>query len=100
MHATSPDLAEIVAKGNRSLEDLSEAQFLRYGAYVQSFFDNAESYWALVTDHGVAKDLHVLESIVRRRLAVPGLREWWDRNTGDYAQDYIDWIESVGQASR
>jgi len=95
MLATSPDLADIVAKGNRSFGNLSEAESLRYGAYVQSFFDNAESYRSLIIDHGVDKDIGVLESIVGRRLAIAGFREWWSGNTEDYSQDYVAWIDRI-----
>lgn len=74
---------------------MSEAESLRYGAYVQSFFDNAESYRSLIIEHGVHKDIGVLEAIVGRRLAIAGFREWWRENTSDYSQDYVDWIEST-----
>jgi len=42
--ATSTDLAEIVSKENKSSDTL-----LRYGAYVQSFFDNVDSYRLLTS---------------------------------------------------
>ena len=70
--ASSPGLAEIVARGNRSYNELSEADALRYGAYIQMFFDNAESYLTLVQVHDVAKDVEVLEEIVRRRVCIKG----------------------------
>ena len=66
MIATSPDLAQIVAKGNKSYGSLSESESLRYGAYVQSFFDNVESYRSLATDYGMDRDLAVLTSTVSR----------------------------------
>src|SRR5215470_9601515 len=47
MIAASGDLAEIVARGNRALDELSEAEALRYGAFVQSFFDNVETFRSL-----------------------------------------------------
>ena len=95
MLATSPDLAEIVAKGNRSVSDLRPDEALRYGAYVQSFFDNAESYRILVREHKIEKDLAVLESIVARRMSVPGFVEWWQDNTADYAEDFVRWVNGL-----
>jgi len=47
--ATSTDLAEIVSKGNKSSDTLSESESLRYGTYVQSFFDNVDSYRLLTS---------------------------------------------------
>lgn len=100
MLATSPDLADIVARANRSSEVLSESEMLRYGAYVQSFFDNVESYRALVVDHHVEKDLDVLERIVARRIANAGFTEWWDDNTSDYDDEFVAWVEGIRQPGR
>ena len=95
MIATSPDLADIVIKGNHSHRNLSDSESLRYGAYVQSFFDNVESYRLLVTKHKVDKDLKVLESIVRHRIVNSGFSDWWSNNTTDYGNDFVEWIEGL-----
>ena len=95
MLATSGDLAEIVTKGNRNYNSLTETQQLRYGAYAQAFFDNVESYRSLVIDHRLERDLDVLISITNKRLAIPGFNAWWGDNTGDYADDFVDWVESI-----
>jgi hypothetical protein len=95
MIATSTDLAEIVSKGNKSYDNLSESESLRYGAYVQSFFDNVESYRSLVIDYGMDKDLAVLTSIVSRRIQIPGFKAWWAANTADYADSFASWIEAI-----
>ena len=95
MIATSPDLADIVVKGNHSHQNLSDSESLRYGAYVQSFFDNVESYRLLVNKHQVDNDLQVLESIVRRRIDNSGFSDWWSNNTVDYSNDFVEWIEGI-----
>jgi hypothetical protein len=97
MIATSPDLAEIVCKGNISYQALSEPEKLRYGAYVQSFFDNAESVRSLIVQHEADKNLDVLESIVARRLVLQGFDDWWAENTDDYEQGFIDWVGRLRQ---
>ena len=96
MIASSSDLADIVAKGNKSLASLSESEKLRYGAYVQSFFDNVESTRSLVVDHNTDKDLDVLISIVERRMNIPGFAAWWGENTSDYDANFVAWIEDLG----
>jgi hypothetical protein len=93
--ASSPGLADIVARGNRSYKELPEGDALRYGAFVQIFFDNAESYRTLVKEHKVEKDIHVIEEIVRRRICTSGFAEWWDENTDDYDQGFIDWVNGL-----
>jgi hypothetical protein len=95
MLAGSPDLAAIVTKGNSAYESLTDAESLRYGAYIQSFFDNVESYRVLVRDHKIDKDLDVLESIVARRIVIPGFAAWWSENMDDYSDDFVQWIEHV-----
>jgi hypothetical protein len=95
MIATSPDLAEIVSKGNKSYDDLSETELLRYDAYVQTFFDNVDSYRSLVTDYGVDKDLAALARIVSSRIHIPGFKAWWAANNSDYADSFVSWIEAV-----
>lgn len=95
MIATSSDLADIVAKGNESYSRLSTSERLRYGAYVQSFFDNVESYRKLVIDHSTDKDLAVLRAITRRRSNIPGFKSWWSENTADYSQEFVAWIEDL-----
>lgn len=93
--ATSPDLAGIVSAGNRSYKNLSEADALRYGAFVQMFFDNAESYLTLVSEHGVDKDIETITAIVERRICINGFAEWWDQNTADYNADFVSWINEL-----
>ncbi len=95
MIATSADLAEIVAKGNKSFDDLSESESLRYGAFVQAFFDIVDSYRSLVIDYGMDRDLTVLTKIVSRRIEIPGFKAWWTANTADYADNFVSWIEAV-----
>lgn len=93
MLATSSDLADIVAKGNEHYSSLSPSEKLRYGAYIQSFFDNTESYRSLVIDYDADKDLAVLSAIVRRRIVIPGFKSWWHENTVDYDTDFAAWID-------
>ncbi len=95
MIATSSDLADIVAKGNKSYSKLSSSEKLRYGAYVQSFFDNVASNRSLVIDHEAEADLDVLSAIARRRCAIPGFNSWWSENTADYDADFVAWIDGL-----
>ena len=95
MLAGSPDLAEIVVRGNRSDQSLTESETLRYGAYVQAFFDNVESSHSLVLQHRIDKDEAVVRRIVARRIAQPGFVAWWEGNTADYDDEFVAWIEGI-----
>ena len=94
--ATSPELADIVIRGNESYRQLSETDAIRYGAYVQMFFDSTESYRSLVLEHRVQKDIDVLEKIVARRITLTGFAEWWSDNQMDYDMGFVDWVNSIG----
>ncbi len=93
--AASPELADIVARGNKSYKQLPENEAMRYGAYVQMFFDSTESYRSLIVEHQVQKELDVLESIVARRICETGFREWWSENHPDYNSEFVDWINGI-----
>ena len=95
--ATSPELADIVVRGNKSYKQLPEIEALQYGAYVQMFFDCTESYRSLVLEHNVQKDIDVLEAIVGRRIGATGFTEWWSENSADYSAEFVDWINSVAE---
>jgi len=51
--ASSPDVADNVAQGNKSYKSLAETDALRNGAFTQTFFDIVERYLALVQVHKI-----------------------------------------------
>jgi hypothetical protein len=95
MIANSSDLAEIVVRGNQDYSSLEAGEALRYGAWIQAFFDNVESYRSLVTEHRLERDLDVLVAITRRRLQLAGFRAWWDENSDDYADEFVNWVNGI-----
>lgn len=97
--ASSPDLAEIVVRENKSYKNLPDVDALRYGAFIQTFFDNVESYLTLAQVHKVDKDVQVIEDIVRRRVCITGFSEWWEENVDDYDDEFVAWINTIRQTS-
>jgi hypothetical protein len=95
MLAVSGDLADIVAKGNASYSSLSTGEHLRYGAYVQSFFDNVDSSRLLTVEHRIGEDMDVLASIAARRVEIPGFAAWWRENSADYHPEFVAWIDRL-----
>lgn len=93
--ATSPDLADIVARGNQNPHSLNTAEALRYGAYIQMFFDAVETYYDQISDIGIRGDEGVLSAIVKRRMALSGIVQWWQENKGDYDAEFQVWIATV-----
>ena len=93
--ASSPDLANIVARGHESYDSLTAEEELRYGAYVQAFFDVSESYLRLIDEIDLGGQEEVLASIVRARIGIHGMAEWWRRNVGDYDPRFVEWVEEI-----
>jgi hypothetical protein len=93
--ATSPGLAEIVARGNESYKSLPTADAMRYGAFIQMFYDNIESGLALARVHNVDRESEIVESIAARRVRINGYREWLDENSADYDSEFIDWVREI-----
>ena len=91
--AGSPDLAEIVVRGNHDLHQLNPVDKLRYGAYIQMFFDAVETYHDQVNAIGLGGDDRVLCSIVRRRIKLNGIAQCWSENIKDYEGEFVIWIE-------
>ena len=88
MIANSSDLADIAVRGNQDFSTLEAGEALRYGAWVQAFFDNVESY-------RLERDLDVLVAITRRRLQLAGFRAWWAENSEDYADEFVNWVNGL-----
>ena len=98
--ATSPELADIVTRGNKSYRNLPEVEALQSGAYIQMFFDCVESARELALEHQVQKDVDVLETIVARRIIHPGFAERWSENHFDYSADLTAWIDNIGEIQK
>lgn len=41
----------------------------------------------------------MLASIVRARIGIPGMAEWWRRNVGDYDPRFVDWVEKIRKSA-
>ena len=96
--ATSSELADKVVRGNNSYRQLPEVDAIRYGAYVQMFFDSAESYRSPVIEHQVQKDIDVLATIVGRRICTIGFAEWRAENHRDDDAEFVTRINSIGES--
>jgi hypothetical protein len=97
---TTSDLPGAILRGNASLRDLTAEEALRYGGYAQMFFDIVENYLRLIRQLGLAAEEKVLRSIVSRRIAAPGMMEWWRENQSDYSSEMVRWIDKAAGGSR
>ncbi len=66
---------------------------------VQAFFDVSESYLRLIHEIDLGGQEEVLASIVRARIGIPGMAEWWRRNVGDYDPRFVDWVEGIRESA-
>ena len=64
----TPDLASIVLRGYRSMDELTPEEALRFGAYMQTFFDVTESYYRFIVQLRLTDEDAVLRQVVGRRI--------------------------------
>lgn len=92
---TTAELPSVILRGNASLKELTAEQALQYGSYAQMFFDIIENYLRLIRQLGLKSEEKVLQSVVSRRIAAPGMMEWWRENQADYSGATVSWIRKV-----
>lgn len=96
--ANSPDLADILIRGSESLDQLSAPEALRFASAMTNFFNIIEHQHRQLVVSGRFDQATSSEmaAVVRKRLAFPGISEWWKQNTDDFSAEFVRWVESVG----
>lgn len=99
--ASSPDLADIIVRGSASLDQLSLPEALRFGSAMTNFFNIIEHQHRQLVASGRfdRATSSMMRAVVRKRLAFPGVEEWWKQNTDDFDAEFVQWVESLGTAS-
>ena len=42
----------------------------------------------------------LVAATVRKRLAFPGISEWWSENTDDFSAEFVQWVEASCTAAQ
>ncbi len=94
--ASTPDLAQIVLRGNESLSNLTPEARMRFESVTGIFFNLMESWLSNCRRAGMEDEqVDVSNAILRNRLKNPGVREWWELNRCEYPVSYAKWVDSV-----
>jgi hypothetical protein len=104
MGATSPDLADIIVRGQAGgLDALTEAEQFRFSQYHGALFTAYEkNYRSWMRDPGMA-DMSSVHWAIANYLndnpdrANKGSREWWHKSKHRYQLVFIEWAEQVSQ---
>ncbi len=98
--AGSPDLADILVRGAGSLDQLSMSEMLRFGSAMTNGFNVIEHQYRqlVVSGRFDQQESAMLAAVVRKRLVLPGIATWWQQNTDDFTDDFVQWVESVRDA--
>ena len=93
--AGSPDLADILVRGATSRSDLSPAESVRFDCLMLNLFNIFEHVHRQESTAGIlnARREEELAVVLRKRLVIPGVLEWWSENTGDFSVEFVRWVE-------
>ena len=99
--AGSPDLADILVRGAESLDQLSMPEALRFGSTMINGFNILEHQHRqlVVSGRFDQKESDLMAAVVRKRLMFPGIADWWQQNTDDFSEEFVQWVESVRAAA-
>jgi len=93
--ATSPELADIVIRGNADLDALSPADLLRYGHYQTNYLNVLEhSYHAARRGHSVGTE-EVYAAVLIDNLSYPGARAFYERYKMFFSEEFVSWADQL-----
>ena len=99
--AGSPDLADILVRGAESVAQLCPGEALRFSSAMTNFFNILEHQHRQFVISGRFDDKAAQEmaAVVLKRLALPGIADWWQQNTDDFSDEFVRWVESIRAAA-
>ena len=100
--AGSPDLEDIIVRGAATREVMTPSETVRFDSFMTNFFNIVENWNRQYSSRGLSTPQHkeVIAAVVRKRLAFPGVAEWWVENTDDFTAEFVRWVESVRAAAQ
>lgn len=93
----SPDLADIIVKGNADPTALSPAEVMRYHQYLSNVLNVAEHGFRTVERHSEWDQLDAVGAVVVTFvLDTPGGRAFYDSNKRFFQSDFTKWVDQIG----
>jgi len=94
-YSLSPDMADIVNRGNESPENLSAEESLRYFHYLNAYTMITEASFHSITNGTYGYGLAQNDRFVVQLYSTPGGRAFWSQNRGFYSDDFTTYVDRL-----
>lgn len=91
-----PKLAGLVERGLPSDLTLTYDEQAQFSMAMSQLFNNYEHYYFLWHEGMFSADVaSAMESLVARRLQLPGVNEWWQSHHGSFSPEFVRWANAA-----
>lgn len=94
-YALSPDLIEIVLRGNEGLENLTPEERARYFHYLSTYIMIAEISFNSIEDNTFDYDEAANQRFILQAFSSPGARAYWDEAKNSYTERFRVYMDGV-----
>ena len=92
--ATTPDLASIIVRGNKGLENLSPDEQLRFDGYNSMFFAVMEAWHTQSRRIPVdSEQEELIRTMLINQLADRGCQQWWQETQEQFPPGFCIWVD-------
>jgi len=94
-YALSPDLMEIVLRGNEGIENLTPDEYARYFQYLSSYIMITEVSFNSIEDDTFDYDEAANRRFILQAFSSPGARAYWDAAKFSYTERFRNYMDEV-----
>ena len=94
-YSLSPDMADIILRGDQGSENLSPEDAVRYFHYLAAYSLIAEASFHSITNNTYSYQLSASDRFVVRLYSTPGGREFWNTSRGAFSDDYTAYVDRL-----
>jgi hypothetical protein len=94
-YALSPDLVEIVLRGNEGLENLTPEEHARYFHYLSTYIMITEISFNSINDNTFEYDEVANRRFILQTFSSPGARAYWEATKNSYTERFRAYMDEV-----
>ncbi len=93
--ALSPEMADIVLRGNADIEQLSEQERFRYFQHLSAYMIISESSYFSIRNGTYRYDADANERFILLILDTPGGRAYWELSGRSFSSRFADYVDAL-----
>jgi hypothetical protein len=91
-----PEVADLIQKGNKGIDDLTENEFLRYHLFQGTVLRSFEQYFILYELGSLTEpQWNAWRDPLEKYLREPGVRQCWELLKGQHVPGFTDLVENI-----